>query len=309
MNKEYQFDILEVSDFEIQKKGKKSFYNTDYKVRLNDWARHKVRMKDLKDCPQLSSAFIVQKDGYSKMMTNGLAYIWACKNIVKGNTQEVGIFSSGFSASNSNGYTIFPENFFESVILFTCRRLISNNWLNTVDEYLAPNVEHEFFEQFKYDSVVYSLFESKSNQSSLRQITYKDRLWDIKNEFFWISVDKMKELADQNGYDELYNDARTSPDRYVHKLLFGEERIYDKLSLDAKLVLDKATELVERSMELRQVMASEENHLNSWDAGYAQLKLVWKEYFQEDFKEFRQLYKNLEDRMRPLVYELGFLKK
>jgi hypothetical protein len=49
--------------------------------------------------------------------------------------------------------------------------------------------------------------------------------------------------------------------------------------------------------------------LNSWDAGYAQLKLVWKEYFQEEFKEFRQLYKNLEDRMRPLVYELGFLKK
>jgi hypothetical protein len=73
--------------------------------------------------------------------------------------------------------------------------------------------------------------------------------------------------------------------------------------------LDKATELVERSIELRQVMANDQNHLNSWDAGYAQLKLVWKEYFQEDFKEFRQLYKALENRMRPLVYELGFLKK
>jgi hypothetical protein len=207
------------------------------------------------------------------------------------------------------GHTIFPVNFFETTILFTVRRLITNNWLNTVDEYLISNEKHESFEQFKYDSIVYSLFESKSNQSSLRQITYKDKLWDIKNEFFWMSVDKMKEIADQNGYDELYNDARTSPDRYVHKLLFGEERIYDKLSPDAKLVLDKATELVEKSMELRQVMANDENHLNSWDAGYAQLKLVWKEYFTEDFKEFRQLYKNLEDRMRPLVYELGFLKK
>jgi hypothetical protein len=62
-------------------------------------------------------------------------------------------------------------------------------------------------------------------------------------------------------------------------------------------------------MEIRQVMANDENHLDSWDAGYAQLKLIWKEYFQEDFKEFRQLYKNLEDRMRPLVYELGFLMK
>ena len=34
-----------------------------------------------------------------------------------------------------------------------------------------------------------------------------------------------------------------------------------------------------------------------------------KKYMEKDFKEFRQLYKNLEDRMRPLVYELGFLMK
>jgi hypothetical protein len=60
---------------------------------------------------------------------------------------------------------------------------------------------------------------------------------------------------------------------------------------------------------MRSHFADDHNHLNSWDAGYAQLKLVWKEYFAEEFKEFRQLYKTLEDRMRPLVYELGFLIK
>jgi hypothetical protein len=62
-------------------------------------------------------------------------------------------------------------------------------------------------------------------------------------------------------------------------------------------------------MDVRKLISDDTNHLNSWDAGYAQLKLVWKEYFSEDFKEFRQLYKNMEDRMRPLVYELGFLIK
>ncbi len=305
----YRFDVLDLEDYQIVKKDEKSFYNTDDKVRLNDWARHKVNMKNLKDCPQMSSALNVQPDGYSKMMDGGLGYMWSCKNIIKGNTQEVSIFPSGFSASNSNGYTIFGENLFETVILFTVRRLIVNNWLNTVDEYLAPNEEHEQFEQFKYDSLVYSLFESKSNQSSLRQVEYKGQLWDIKNEFFWMSADKMKELSDENGYDELWRDANAASDRHVYKLLFGEKRIYDKLSEDAKSVLNKATELLESSIEMRQVMANDENHLDSWDAGYAQLKLVWKEYFQEDFREFRQLYKNLEDRMRPLVYELGFLMK
>ena len=134
-------------------------------------------------------------------------------------------------------------------------------------------------------------------------------MWDIKNEFFWMSKEQMKELADQNGYDDLYNDVRSDSDRYVYKLLFGENDVYNKLSPDAKLVLDKATELVEKSIELRQAMSNNENHLDAWDAGYAQLKTIWKEYFQDDFKEFRQLYKNLEDRMRPLVYELGFLMK
>jgi hypothetical protein len=119
----------------------------------------------------------------------------------------------------------------------------------------------------------------------------------------------MLNLANENSYSDLYNDARTDSDRYVYKLLFGEERIYENLSPDAKLVLDKATELVKKSMSMREAFANDENHLKSWDAGYAQLKLLWKQYYAEDFKEFRELYKNLEDRMRPLVYELGFLMK
>ncbi len=305
----YKFDVLEIEDYQITKKDEKSFYNTDCRVRLNDWARHKVKMKSLKDCPQMSSALSVQPDGYSKMMEGGLGYMYACKNIPEANATNLSIFSSGFSASNSNGYTIFHDNLFETTCLIFARRSVISNWKNHKDEYLKPNEEHEKFEQFKYDSLVYSLFNSASNQSSLRQVTYKGKLWDIKNEFFWMSAEQMKELADNNGYDNLYNDARTSPNRHVYNLLFGEERIYDKLSPDAKAVLDKATELVEKSMKMRMMMANDENHLDSWDAGYAQLKLVWKEYFSDDFKEFRQLYKNMEDRMRPLVYELGFLMK
>ena len=305
----YKFDVLEMGDFEIKKIDDKFFYNTDNKPRLNDWARHKVKMSNLKDCPQLSSALNVQLDGYSKMMDGGLGYMYSCKNIPEANATNLSIFSSGFSASNSNGYTIFPDNFFETTSLFFARKSIYSSWKNHKDEYLAPDEKHVSFQQFKYDSIVYSLFHSASNQSSLRQIEYKNQVWDIKNEFFWMSKEEMKKWADEKGYDNLYNDARTSSDRYVYKLLFGEERIYDKLSSDVKLVLDKATDLVKKSMEVRQVMANDENHLDCWDAGYAQLKLVWKEYFQEDFKEFRQFYKNMEDRMRPLVYELGFLMK
>ena len=302
----YKFDVLELDqNLEVIKSKEKTYVGLE-KSLLSEWTRRK-KFKNTLDVPKLTSSLNYTKKGKAKIAQNYLGYMYFDSNSPRVSQTQVSIFSSTYS--NGQGISIIPNNYFDCMVGFSARKLTTPDWLNWYDEYLVPNEQHESFEQFKYDSIVYSLFESKSNQSSLRQITYNDRLWDIKNEFFWMSVDKMKELADQNGYDELYNDARTSPDRYVHKLLFGEERIYDKLSPDAKLVLDKATELVEKSMELRQVMANEENHLNSWDAGYSQLKLVWKEYFQEDFKEFRQLYKNLEERMRPLIYELGFLKK
>jgi len=64
-------------------------------------------------------------------------------------------------------------------------------------------------------------------------------------------------------------------------------------------------------MSFRKLVHNEhpEYHLNAWDCGYAQLKLVWKEYMPERFKAFRELYLKLEKEMIPKVYELGFLKK
>jgi hypothetical protein len=304
----FEFDILEMdNNLQVIKTDVKTVYNTDDCEKLQNWVVKDVKKEKRQDCPQMSSPLVIKQKGSGKTIPNSLGYFYSYGNNVYFNPTNVGLLSSGFS--NGHGVGVSVINFNKVVIAFTARKIIKSNWINQKDEYLVPNEEHEQFEQFKYNSLVYSLFHIHSFQSSLRQVEYKDKLWDIKNEFFWMSKDRMKELADENGYDNLYNDARTSSERHVYNLLFGEERIYDKLSPDAKLVLDKATELVEKSMELRQVMANDENHLDSWDAGYAQLKLIWKDYFQEDFKEFRQLYKNLEDRMRPLVYELGFLIK
>lgn len=304
----FEFDVLELDqNLEVIKTSVKTLYNTDDVEPASEWVKKPLKGMKTHDVPQLTSALRYNQNGGGSVVKDFLGYMVNNSNNVYKSGQAVFIGSSTFSMAH--GLSIHSLNLFRCFSLFSARKIVKGDWLNDKDEYLAPNEKHESFDQFTIDSVIYSLFNNSSEQSSLRQIEYKEKLWDIKNEFFWMSVDKMKELADQNGYDELYNDARTSSDRHVYKLLFGEEKIYDKLSLDAKAVLDKATELVERSMELRQVMANDENHLNSWDAGYAQLKLVWKEYFQEEFKEFRQLYKNLEDRMRPLVYELGFLKK
>jgi len=265
----YNFDVLTQKDFLVEKIKTKSVYNTNGKKTLGKWTP-----KGEYDFGCLVS--------HNNNVAKGVSDVYLVNK-----KQNSGVKQFGIDLSN----------FYQVCINFFVRKSITSTWLNQNDEYLEPKGD---IESIKYDVIVYSLFNNSSYQKSSDE---------FNNEFFWMSVEKMKELADENEYDNLYNDARTSSNRHVYNLLFGEERIYDRLSPDAKLVLDKATELVEKSMKMRKFMADDENHLNSWDAGYAQLKLVWKKYMEKDFKEFRQLYKNLEDRMRPLVYELGFLMK
>lgn len=265
----YNFDILEQKNFVIELVDTKTLYNISNNNTLSDWTP--------------------KGDG-------SLGCLVSHNNNIGKNVSDV-YFSSTKVSNGSKIFLIDKNNFKKVVINFTVRKTIYSNWLNQNDEYLAPN---KLTEEFYTDSIIYSLFNNSSYHNSTN---------DIKNEFFWMSKEEMMELANNNNYNELYSDARTDNNRYVHNLLFGEENICEKLSPDAKLVLDKATELVRMSMTMRSHFADDNNHLNSWDAGYAQLKLLWKEYFPEEFKEFRQLYKNLEDRIRPLVYELGFLIK
>jgi len=301
----FKHNVLDIdNDYNITKMYDKILYNCDGLEKANKIFSKKEKNNII--LPPIKSFITIDNKKEKLGNTEAIGYINNHSNNVM--QQQVVFLASSVISANGNK-SITKDRLYNIVNLFTARKSVRQNWINDKDEYLAPNENHEQYGQFTYDSIVYSLFNNSSQQSSLRQVEYKNKLWDIKNEFFWMSKEEMLELANTNHYTELYTDARTSNNRHVHNLLFGEERIYDKLSPDAKQVLDFATELTKKSIKARQMMADNHNYLNSWDAGYAQLKLVWKEYFPEEFKEFRQLYKNLEDRMRPLVYELGFLIK
>ena len=311
-NNKFSLDIIDFNDsFELEVKDTKEIYNTDLEVSCSDWVKKEIKGVKTFDAPQLTSSLSVKKEGKTMRGTitsNGFGFFLNANNNIYENVSQVSIFTS--PCSKGNGFSVVKENFHKVVSLFTARKSISPNWINCKDEYLAPNESHSEYEQFTYDSIVYSLFNNSSQQSSLRQVDYKDKKWDIKNEFFWLSKDEILNLSEENHYDELYKDARTSDQRFVYKKLF-QDGIYEKLSPDAKQVLDMASDLVRKSFDMRKLVSENhpEYHLNSWDCGYAQLKLVWKDYFKDEFNEFRNKYKELEDRMQPLVYELGFLRK
>jgi hypothetical protein len=286
----------------------KSIYNLDGKDEASKWVRKEIKGLKTFDAPQMSSAITFKQKGYSNLTENSIGYYMCLNNNIYENTTGQSLFSTGMS--RGHGLSITISNYLKNTTLFTARKSIKPTWINQKDEYVAPNESHPLWQQFQYDSLVYSLFNTSSNQSSLRQIKYKDKLWDIKNEFFWMSKEQMMELSEKKYFDDIYRDARSSDERYVYTLLH-KEGLYEKLSPDAKEVLDMATELVKKTFDMREILHNEhpEYHLNTWDAGWYQIKLILKQFYADDLKVFTKKYKEFEDRMRPLVYELGFLRK
>lgn len=302
----FPHDLIGVEEASLETAGKKILYNTDGARSMSSWSRGDLPNKTPMQ-PALRLGSAVRPVGVESSRGGCFGYFMSNANSPYDNAMSVALFTS----VSCKGFGVTETNFSRSIMAFAARKLIKGNWINDKDEYLAPNENHPEFDQFYYDSIVYSLFNNSSQQSSLRQIDYKGKKWDIKNEFFWMGREKILELAEEHNFDELYQDSKFDKDRYVHNLLFGEEKIYDKLSPDAQEVLDMATNLMKKSFGMRKIVSEEhpEYHLNSWDAGYAQMKLVWKDYFPEEFKAFRDKYKEFNDRLVPMVYELGFLLK
>ena len=277
-------------------------------VNIRNTIKKLKKQQELKKVLALKSGLNIKIESPIAMCAKSAIGGFQCNsNDVNQNSQRVCLFSSQFyGAANME---ILPETFNDAMALFTARRLIKPNWINWKDEYMDPDKGSEKYIQFQNDSIVYSLFESKSQQTSIRDIQIDNINYNIFNEFFWISRQDIYDWAiacnNQAVIDDVLENAKS--ERFVYKKLKTIT-----LSDDAKLVLDYATTIVKETMRYREDfnMKHPEYHINTWDAGWYQIKAVAKEYMPDKLKLFNEeYYKTFEDRLRPLVYELGFLYK
>ena len=302
-------DVLD--DGSIDVIDRHTLYNSNERLKANDWCRQPLKGKEtFLGLPMSSGLYLNENCKFhrGKKTRDAIGFMLNGSNNVGKNATEVSLMSETFAVGQ--GFSVTCENFNRCVTLFTARKLIACNWINAKDEYLAPNEDHPEYKRFEADAIVYSLFHNSSNQTSMRKITYKGKLYDIPNEFFWMSRDRMTQLANENNNAFMFNDARTSKERYVYTLLNNPE-ISSLLSPTAKQLLDMATAMMEKTVKYRPLFESDHpnHHIHTWDAGYYQLKDLWKEYLPEEFKIFRNLFKQFENELRPLVYQLGFLRK
>ena len=303
----FNYTLIDNENGEIVEVGNKVIYNIDGLKTANDWCKEPVKGLKTFETIILKSAITTRENGRirGKIFDKSFGYISISGNNVDTNTQNVSLFSATYATGGGGGCGINTDNFDRCTALFSARKLIDKNWQNWTDEYMVPNTECPAYNEFVNDSLIYSLFHPSSNQSSLRNVDYKGKKWDIKNEFFWLSNKEIENLSNTNGFTQTYNDARTSKERYVYNKL---QTI--TLSPEAQDVLDKASDIVRNTFKYRELFNQEhpEYQIMNWDCGWYQIKALAKEYAKSDYKEFVKLYKKLADKMRPMVYTLGFLK-
>ena len=295
-------------DYTIVQVGTKTIQSANGNA-ASKWARKEIKGLKTFDAPQMKSAINVKSNGNTmrgRMIPDSLGYMFNGGNNVESNTINISLLSSCYTMGN--GFSIIPANFRKVIALFCARKSIVPNWINCKDEYLAPNTNHPDYEQWNNDCIVYSLFNNSSQQSSLRNIDYKNKIWNIINHFFFMSTKEMLELANKHNFIEMYQDAKAViPDnRYVYTLLETTS-----LSNDSKAVLEAARELIRKSMIIRKVyhQNNPQYHLNCFDAGFAQIKPLLKEFYKEEYDAFVKMYKDMENRLREGVYKFGFLLK
>lgn len=301
---EYNLEVRGVNELNRVQSIIKKLYIPSHKA--CDWAKGDGHKGSQIDTFTMSNAITVT-NGSCKISDKSLGVALMNQNIVESNLQFVMILPRKLKGHLSS-YDITEETFDKVISLFTARKLITPTWINCKDEYMVPDISHPKYAQWQNDCIVYSLFNTASNQSSLRSIGYNGKSWDVHNEFFWVSRDKMLKLAEDNNNMAVYDDimAHGTSERFVYEKMKGLT-----ISDDAQKVLDLATEILVKTFPYRQEFAAKhpEYHINTWDAGWYQIKAVAKEYLPDLLKAFNNEYKAFGDRMRPLVYELGFLYK
>ena len=129
----------------------------------------------------------------------------------------------------------------------------------------------------------------------------------LHNDLFWMSKDNIEQLAEQYNNTQCLDDIKlTNNNRFAFNKLIEWS---DILSQESKDIVSTAKSFVINSFQYRTTFnkAHPDYQINNWDAGWYQIKALLKEFMPDDLKAFHALHKQLGDKIRQQVYELGIL--
>jgi hypothetical protein len=203
------------------------------------------------------------------------------------------IFSSVHSIGHAGGYFVTPDNVWKVAIIFAVRMLIPHTWQNHNDQFLQPS--QPLTDEFKSDCLIWMLFAGKNLTAGADGLHWNDREWSIVNHFIPFTE------AEVGANGRFESDFMV---RHMKGMTFSAE---------AQAVLNEGRGLWQRfhaTQFPRKIR--DEYKLGRPDAGWYQIRKALEQYGDTeltDFDPFKAAYATLSNKLRPMVFELGFLPK
>jgi hypothetical protein len=296
-SKKRNIEMIETSvlDKNAQWIGEKQFYNISNAQFLTDWI-HRPAVNNTETVP-LKNAFTpatASKDLRGlKWSSDAIAWLNCAGNDIQNAGQKTMLFSSGYGSGR--GFFVNGNNFLLASIVFSVRLLVPHKWVNHNDQFLQPTGRLSHY--FKHDCLIWMLFHGKNLTASANDLSWNEQTWSIVNHLIPFTEAQVKAKG-----------------RFESS--FMSDYLQDKaLSKEAKAVLNEGLVLWQAyfaSTDERKVR--DELKLNRPDVGWYQIRKALEARnaagagVATDFTPFKTAYETLSDKLRPMVYELGFLK-
>ena len=271
--------------------GEKTFYRVCAQQLLSDWIRRPRSNKQ--DALPLKNAISPPgptKDLRGDKWADGaIGSMLSNSNMPQKTAIMTALFSSGYC--NAGAFFVTPENLWKAAIVFSVRRLIKPTWLNDRDQFLQPS--EPLTDEFKSDCLVWMLFSGSNLSAGADGLHWNDRDWSLVNHFIPFTE------AQVGAKGRFESDFMV---RYMANLAFSPE---------AQAVLDEGRKLWTRfhaTQFPRKIR--DEYKLGRPDAGWYQVRRSLEAYGETeltDFDPFKAAYAALSAKLRPMIYELGFL--
>ncbi|MDD5942137.1 hypothetical protein [Fibrobacter sp.] len=284
----------EVLDKSTNPIGEKKFYNAPNERYLATWiGRPEPNTTEIIPLKNAISPATRTTDLRCKFWSDdAIGYMRVNSNDMQ-QANDTSLFSSGYSGGH--GYYVNEDNLKHLAVVYSVRHLIDHTWINHNDQFLQPNCELP--QEFIDDCLIYMLFHGKNLTASANDLEWNGKKWSIVNHFIPFTE------------EDVGASARFESDFMVQ---YMQSKAF---SAEAHAVLDEGRKIW--ATYFKQTFnhkIREELKLNRADVGWYQIRQALKAQNESgnsvpvSFTAFESAYKALSEKLRPQVYQYGFLK-
>jgi hypothetical protein len=287
--------LLDVYGETPDKIGKKEITVIRKEQLLNAWVSGLTRETDV---PPLKSALSLSTGRIftDKLPKDGLGEVCSAGNDIM-HQKNVCILSSAYGSAGS--FPIAPSNFDRVMVLSSVKLLVQASWLNDRDQFRQPT--KELPEDLVADCAVWSLFHGSNCTSSLKDVEYKGKTYQVRNQFFPYLLSELREWDTPH---DLSGQIRTAQDTFVANWLKGRA-----MSAEAQAVLDAGRKVYQVFYKEYKNLNLRKFKIDYWDVGFYQIRnaLLEAKLGLVELNALKEAHTKLALKLRPKVYEYGFL--